>query len=80
MRANLLAGTRLGADDEPLPLADRDAGGEYGRIGDGLDSNEALQNAFVRHLKSTGKHDSLLANNPSIALPPELHRQIGNLT
>lgn len=50
MRANRLEGSRLVADDEPLPLADRVAGGEYCRIGDRLNSDEALQNAFVRHL------------------------------
>src|SRR5262249_38269364 len=55
------------------------ARGEYGRVGDGLDSDEALQNAFVRYVKGISRRDPLLANNPSIALPPELHRQIGNL-
>jgi len=54
--------------------------GAYGRLGDGLDSDEALQNAFVRYLKGISRHDPLLADNPATALSPELHRQIGNLT
>jgi hypothetical protein len=56
------------------------ATGKYGRPRDGLDSDEALQNGFVRHLKGILRDDSLLEANPSISLPPELHHQIGNLT
>jgi hypothetical protein len=56
------------------------AKGEYGRPWDGLDSDEALQNAFGRYRKDISRHNPLLAGNPSTALTPELHRQIGNLT
>jgi hypothetical protein len=56
------------------------AKGEYSRPWDGLDSDEVLQNAFVRVAKNIGRYDPLLADNPAIALTPELHRQIGNLT
>lgn len=54
--------------------------GQYGRFGDGLDSDEALQNAFVRNARGVGRNDALLLNNPAMALSPQLHHSIRNLT
>jgi RHS repeat-associated protein len=54
--------------------------GAYGRVGDNLDSDEALQNAFVRDRRNVSRYDKLLEDNPAIALDPSLHRQVSNLT
>ncbi|WP_143035717.1 hypothetical protein [Bradyrhizobium sp. Rc2d] len=54
--------------------------GEYGRPFDHLDSDEALQNAFVRNVRDVNRTDPMLADNPATALSPALHQQIRNLT
>jgi hypothetical protein len=54
--------------------------GEYGRPFDHLDSDEALQNAFVRNARNINRTDPALADNPATALSPALHHQIRNLT
>lgn len=54
--------------------------GRYGRVGDGLDSDEALQNAFVRDRRGVSRTDAILTDNPATALTPDLHRRISNLT
>jgi hypothetical protein len=48
--------------------------GRYGRVGDRLDSDEALQNAFLRDRLGVDR-----VSDPAIALPPELHQTIRNL-
>jgi hypothetical protein len=53
--------------------------GEYGRVGDGLDSDEALQNAYIREKKGVSRVSEATKDNPAMALTPELHRQIKNL-
>jgi hypothetical protein len=53
--------------------------GEFGRVGDNLDSDEALQNAFIRLAKGVERVSDVTRNNPAIALRPELHRLIQNL-
>ncbi|MGY1762408.1 hypothetical protein ACI79G_16005 [Geodermatophilus sp. SYSU D00779] len=55
------------------------ARGEYGRTDDGLDSDEILQNLYVRKTRGVTRHDPLLADNPAVALRPEEHRRIRNL-
>jgi hypothetical protein len=54
--------------------------GEYGRDWDNLDSDEALQNAFVRMVKEVGRSSAVASGNPAIALSPDIHRQVINLT
>jgi RHS repeat-associated protein len=58
---------------------DLTAQGRYGRPLDGLDSDEALQNVFVRERRGVGRHDPITRDNPATALRPELHRKIRNL-
>jgi hypothetical protein len=53
--------------------------GKFGRVGDGLDSDEALQNAYIRTTKNVGRVSDITRNNPAIALRPELHSLIKNL-
>lgn len=53
--------------------------GAYGRVGDNLDSDEALQNAYVRIHRNVGRSAKLLEDNPALALDPSLHRQVANL-
>jgi hypothetical protein len=58
---------------------DLTARGRYGRVGDKLDSDEALQNLFVRDRRGVGRHDELLRENPATALSKALHSSIENL-
>ena len=53
--------------------------GEYGRVGDKLDSHEVLQNAYVRSRKGVGRYDRILEDNPAIALGDKSHKIIRNL-
>ncbi|MGE3942645.1 MAG: hypothetical protein AB7H90_12160 [Alphaproteobacteria bacterium] len=53
--------------------------GEFGHVGDNLDSDEVLQNAWVRYNRDVRRSDPILRENPAIALPPETHRKIQNL-
>jgi hypothetical protein len=53
--------------------------GEFGRVWDNLDSDEALQNAFIRVAKGVERVSPTTANNPAIALSPALHRLIQNM-
>jgi hypothetical protein len=53
--------------------------GEFGRVGDNLDSDEVLQNAYIRLIKGVARVSDVTKNNPSIALSPQLHRLIQNL-
>jgi hypothetical protein len=53
--------------------------GAFGRVGDNLDSDEALQNAFIRMAKDVERVSEVTKDNPAIALRPELHRLIDNL-
>ena len=53
--------------------------GEFGRVGDNLDADEALQNAYIRLIKDVERVSEVTRDNPSIALSPELHRLIQNL-
>jgi hypothetical protein len=53
--------------------------GAFGRIGDRLDSDEALQNAYIRLVKDVERVSEITRDNPAIALRPELHRLIQNL-
>ena len=45
-----------------------------------LDSDEALQNAYIRLMKGVARDSALARNNPAMALSPEYHRTIQNLT
>jgi hypothetical protein len=54
--------------------------GEFGRVGDNLDSDEALQNAFIRMEKGVDRVSEATKDNPAMALSPTLHRLIDNLT
>jgi RHS repeat-associated protein len=58
---------------------DLTARGRYGRVGDGLDSDEALQNLFVRTRRDVSRYAEILRDNPAMALNPTLHRRIENL-
>lgn len=53
--------------------------GRYGRVGDNLDSDEVLQNLFVRHEKGVSRTADILKENPAVALSPANHRRIRNL-
>jgi hypothetical protein len=53
--------------------------GEFGRVGDNLDSDEALQNAYIRLFRDVGRVSDVTRDNPAIALDPQLHRLIQNL-
>jgi hypothetical protein len=53
--------------------------GEFGRVGDNLDSDEVLQNAYIRLIKNVDRASEVTRNNPAIALSPELHGLIQNL-
>jgi hypothetical protein len=54
--------------------------GQFGRVGDNLDSDEALQNAFIRAARDVARVSSVTGDNPAMALSPQLHRLIQNLT
>ena len=54
--------------------------GQFGRVGDNLDSDEALQNAFIRMAKDVARVSPVTRDNPAMALTPQLHRLIQNLT
>jgi len=53
--------------------------GEYGRVGDGLDSDEALQNLYFRERLGVERHDASISGNPAIALSRRIHSMIRNL-
>lgn len=53
--------------------------GRYGRTGDRLDSDEALQNVKLREEFGVSRTDSLIKDNPAMALSPSKHRKIRNL-
>jgi phage-related protein len=53
--------------------------GRYGRVGDMLDSDEALQNAYIRMQRGGERVSEFTRANPAIALPPQLHHTIRNL-
>jgi hypothetical protein len=53
--------------------------GPYGRVGDALDSDEALQNAYIRLTQGGARVSDFTRANPAIALPPQLHGTIQNL-
>jgi hypothetical protein len=53
--------------------------GLFGRVGDNLDSDEALQNAYIRGTFNVGRVSNLTRDNTAIALRPQLHRLIQNL-
>jgi len=53
--------------------------GKYGRRGDKLDSDEALQNLFIRLKKAVSRTSKATKDNPAMALDPKTHRQIKNL-
>jgi hypothetical protein len=53
--------------------------GPFGRVGDNLDSDEALQNAFIRMAKDVERVSQVTQDNPAIALRPQLHQLIDNL-
>jgi len=55
------------------------ARGEYGRLGDDLASDEALQNAWIRNETGGARMSEFTRENPAMALPTELHQQIQNL-
>jgi hypothetical protein len=44
-----------------------------------LDSDEVLQNAYIRLIKNVDRASEVTRNNPAIALSPELHGLIQNL-
>jgi hypothetical protein len=56
------------------------ARGAFGRGGDSLASDEALQNAYIRLMKDVERVSDVTRDNPAIALDHELHWQIRNLT
>lgn len=53
--------------------------GEFGRVKDYLDSDEALQNAYIRMMKDVNRSSAATKNNPAIALSKGKHQQIKNL-
>lgn len=53
--------------------------GEFGRVGDYLDSDEALQNAYLRMMKDVERSSAATKNNPAIALSKSNHQMIKNL-
>jgi hypothetical protein len=53
--------------------------GRVGRVGDNLDSDEALQNAYIRQRLGADRDSALTKDNPAMALSPENHRTIQNL-
>ena len=58
---------------------DLTGGGKYGQRGDKLDSDEALQNLFIRLKKAVGRTSKETRENPAMALDPKTHRKIKNL-
>lgn len=58
---------------------DLTARGSYGRLFDHLDSDEALQNLFVRYHKGVERKSAILRDNPAVALTRPLHSRIRNL-
>jgi hypothetical protein len=54
--------------------------GQFGRPFDNLDSDEALQNAFIRMTQNVSRTSSVTRNNPAMALTPQLHHTISNMT
>lgn len=58
---------------------DLTASGRFGRTFDGLDSDEALQNLFLREGLNISRTSSEIRFNPAVALTPEIHRMIRNL-
>ena len=59
---------------------DLTAKGRYGRLGDLLDSDEALQNAQIRLSKGVDRGATLARENPAMALSKANHGTIKNLT
>lgn len=55
------------------------AKGELGRPFDNLDSDEALQNLFLRQFFGVSRTSKDIKENPAVALNPEIHRMITNL-
>ncbi|HMI05834.1 MAG TPA: hypothetical protein VK541_25330, partial [Pedobacter sp.] len=53
--------------------------GEFGRVGDQLDSDEALQNLYFRERLGVERHDASISGNPAIALSRRIHSMIRNL-
>jgi hypothetical protein len=53
--------------------------GEFGRAKDLLDSDEALQNAYIRMMKDVERTSAATRNNPAVALSKGHHQQIKNL-
>jgi hypothetical protein len=51
-----------------------------GRVGDHYDSDEALQNLVGRERLGVGRDSNVLYDNPAIALNPQLHHLIKNMT
>lgn len=58
---------------------DLTAAGRYGRKFDGLDSDEALQNAYLRLTQGVNRVSPLTNNNPAMALTRGLHSTIQNM-
>jgi hypothetical protein len=69
----------IGGYDQLKALGPGAASDRVGRLGDNLDVDEALQNAYLRLVKDVGRVSDVSKNNPSIALSPQLHRLIQNL-
>ncbi len=53
--------------------------GEFGRVRDGLDSHEVLQNVWVRLAEGVSRNNKILHDNPAIALTPMYHKLIKHL-
>ena len=53
--------------------------GSLGKVGDGLDSDEVIQNLFFRELHGVERSSDLIKDNPAIALTPRIHKMIKNL-
>jgi RHS repeat-associated protein len=64
---------------DPLGLFDEYDIAPYGNAGharDGLDADELLQSAWLRHHGYGGRSSSLGRQNPAVALDPSFHKQV----
>jgi hypothetical protein len=69
----------IGGYDQLKAWGPGSASQRVGRVGDLLDSDEALQNAYIRLIKDVERVSETTKDNPAIALSPQLHRLIQNL-
>ena len=66
----------IGGYDQLKARGPGEASERVGRVGDNLDSDEALQNAYIRIIKDVDRNSAIASKNPAMALSPENHRSI----